>query len=192
MPSLSGLGGPAEPEAAKPAVTAQGNGSQAAASNASGSGGIWANFSSAFSSGEPPSSAKVSKAAFDENEALRLINDYRASKGMPALTLDARATAAADTLAADMAKHDRMSHYGPDGADVGKRLVAAGYSYSVAAENVGVGQATLKEVIEGWKKSPPHSRNMLLAKVKHIGIACEYNPDSKYKTFWTLVLAAQQ
>src|SRR5579871_1929244 len=127
VPSLSGLGGPAEPEAAKPAVTAQGNGSQAAASNASGSGGIWANFSSAFSSGEPPSSAKVSKAAFDENEALRLINDYRASKGMPALTLDARATAAADTLAADMAKHDRMSHYGPDGADVGKRLVAAGY-----------------------------------------------------------------
>ncbi len=70
-----------------------------------------------------------------------------------------------------MAKHDHMSHVGPDGADMGKRLTMAGYHYRVAAENVGVGQKTLAEVVEGWKKSPPHSRNMLLADAKHMGIA---------------------
>jgi uncharacterized protein YkwD len=83
-----------------------------------------------------------------------------------------------------------MSHFGPNGADVGKRLASAGYPYRLAAENVGVGQASLAEMIDGWKKSPPHSRNMLIADAKHLGIAYEYNPSSKYKSFWTLVIAA--
>jgi uncharacterized protein YkwD len=125
----------------------------------------------------------------DPNEALRLINDYRSSRGLAALTLDKNATGAAEILAKDMAKHDRMSHIGPNGADIGKRLSLAGYSYRVCAENVGVGQTSLAEVVEGWKKSAPHSRNMLLAEAKHMGIAYEYKPDTKYKTFWTLVLA---
>ena len=89
-----------------------------------------------------------------------------------------------------MAKHDHMSHTGPNGQDVGKRLLAAGYYYSIASENVGVGQATVEETIDGWKASPANSRNMLLANAKHIGIACETKPDSQHKTFWVLVVAA--
>lgn len=123
-------------------------------------------------------------------DALRLVNDYRSSKGLAPLTLDSQASRAAEILAKDMAKHDHMSHVGPNGANVGKRLSLAGYSYRLAAENVGVGQKSLAEMIEGWKKSPPHSRNMLLAEAKHMGIAYEYKPDTKYKTFWTLVVAA--
>ena len=72
-----------------------------------------------------------------------------------------------------MAKHDRMSHIGPNGQDVGKRLLASGYSFSIASENVGVGQATIEETVDGWKASPANSRNMLLANAKHIGIAYE-------------------
>ncbi len=83
-----------------------------------------------------------------------------------------------------------MSHVGPDGQDIGKRLLASGYSFRLAAENVSVGQASVDETIEGWKKSAPHSRNLLLAGAKHIGIAYEYKPDTKYKTFWTLVVVA--
>jgi uncharacterized protein YkwD len=163
----------------------------------SGISGIWGNFSSAFSSGEPSPPATAGKpgsealpATIDTYEALRLVNDFRSSRGLPALTLDRNATGAAQILAKDMAKHDHMSHIGPNGADIGKRLTLAGYSYRVCAENVGVGQRSLAEVVEGWKKSPPHSRNMLLAEAKHMGIAYEYKPDTKYKTFWTLVMAA--
>ncbi len=160
----------------------------------SGIGGIWTNFSSNFASGEPPVPAAAKPAsdapALDPNEALRLINDYRSAKGLHTLTLDPNATGAAAVLAKDMAAHDHMSHAGPDGADLGKRLTSAGYSYRVAAENVAVGQKTLAEVVEGWKKSPPHSRNILLAEATHMGIACEYKPDTKWKTFWTLVVAA--
>jgi uncharacterized protein YkwD len=165
-----------------------------AQSQSSGLGGIWANFSSTFSSGEPPAPSAPKPVpeppALDPNEALRLINEYRSTKGLGAVALDMSATGAAEALAKDMAQHDRMSHTGPRGADMGKRLISAGYSYRVAAENVAVGQKTLAEVVEGWKKSAPHSRNMLLAEAKHMGIAYEYKPDTKYKTFWTLVVAA--
>jgi uncharacterized protein YkwD len=158
-------------------------------------GGIWANFSSAFSSGEQPASAPQRSGeevaqGLDPNEALRLVNEYRSSKGLSALSLDSHATAAAEILVKDMANHDHMSHVGPNGADLQKRLTMAGYHYKVAAENVSVGQRSFAQIVEGWKQSPPHSRNMLLADAKHMGIAYEYKPDTKYKTYWTLVVAA--
>ncbi len=187
LPSISGtVGSPdtPQPNAVSAAEPAPQNG---------GVRGIWANFSSNFSSGDQPVQAPKPAAdafALDPNEALRLVNDYRSSRGLPALTLDRNATGAAEILAKDMAKHDHMSHIGPNGADVGKRLVLAGYHYRIAAENVGVGQKSLAEVVEGWKKSPPHSRNMLLAEATHMGIAYQYKPDTKWKTFWTLVMAA--
>jgi uncharacterized protein YkwD len=160
----------------------------------SGLSSIWANFSSTFSSGEKPEPQAAQPVSeqppLDPNEALRLINEYRSTKGLAAIALDRNASGAAEVLAKDMAQHDHMSHTGPNGADIGKRLISAGYSYRVAAENVAVGQKTLAEVIEGWKKSAPHSRNMLLTDAKHMGIAYEYKPDTKYKTFWTLVMAA--
>jgi uncharacterized protein YkwD len=189
LPSLSSIGGggnsPDTPP--KPAAAPE------PSSQSSGFSGIWANFSSAFSSGDQPAAAPQKpddEPAMNPGDALRLVNDYRSSKGLAPLTLDSQASRAAEILAKDMAKHDHMSHVGPNGANVGKRLSLAGYSYRLAAENVGVGQKSLAEMIEGWKKSPPHSRNMLLAEAKHMGIAYEYKPDTKYKTFWTLVVAA--
>ncbi len=192
--SLSTLGGSGG-ETAKP--TAVSNPTPAAAetgSSGSGLSGVWKNFSSAFSSGAQPVSQKPGDKPFmpalDAGAALRLINDYRSTKGLAPLSLDPQAAAAAEVLAKDMAQHDHMSHVGPAGQNVGQRLLAAGYSYGLAAENVGVGQASAEEAVEGWKKSPANSRNMLLPGAKHIGIAYEYKPDSQHKTFWALVVAA--
>ena len=165
------------------------------ASQSSSSGGIWANFSSTFSSGDQPAQASQKGGddmapGLDPNEALGLVNEYRLSKGLPALSLESHATAAAAILAKDMANHDQMSHLGPNGADLQKRLTMSGYRFKVAAENVSVGQKSFAQIVEGWKQSPPHSRNLLLADAKHMGIAYEYKPDTKYKTYWTLVVAA--
>ena len=48
-----------------------------------------------------------------------------------------------------------------------------------------------------WRKarrhpwhSPPHRANMLNKGVTRMGIAAIYSPKSKYKVFWTLILAA--
>lgn len=191
-PSSANLGSPNEPQAEKSATAASPSAPAAApAESSSGLGSIWNNFSSAFSSGAQPIAQKPVPVQPDANEALRLINDFRAQKKLAPLSIDPQVTAAAEALAKDMANHDRMSHIGPDGQDVGKRLLAAGYPYRIAAENVAVGQASVGETIEAWEKSAPNSRNILLAGAKHAGIAYEYKPDTKYKTFWTLVVAAR-
>jgi uncharacterized protein YkwD len=185
MSSLPSIGGGSEPP--KPAPAPQ----SAQRDSGSSEGGIWSNFSSLFSSGaQPAATQRPVEPSFDASGGLRLVNNYRATKGLPPLSLDPQATEAAEMLARDMAMHDRMSHTGPNGQDVGKRLLAAGYNYSIASENVGVGQGTIEETVDGWKASPANSRNMLLAKARHIGIAYENKPDSKHKNFWVLVVAA--
>ncbi len=191
LASFGSIGSSPEPDKPAKEAAAQPSSSSSASGGGSSLGGIWSNFSSVFNSGAQPVAQKAETVApLDANEALRLINEYRAQKSLPPLTLDPQASKAADVLAKDMALHDHMSHIGPAGQDVGKRLLAAGYSYRLAAENVGVGQASVQETIEGWKKSPPHSRNMLLPNAKHIGIAYDYKPGTKYRTFWALVVAA--
>lgn len=194
MPSLTSVGGDSSEVSARAALTPQ-----PVASQSSSGGGIWSNFSSAFNSGAAPTAASApapqiyhaeAMPSLDASEALRLVNDYRNTKGLPPLTLESRATAAAEILVKDLAVHDHMSHLGPGKADLQKRLSMAGYRYKVAAENVCVGQRSFAEIVEAWKQSPPHSRNMLLADAKHLGVAFEYKPDTKYKTYWTLVVAA--
>lgn len=114
--SLTGMGGGGPSDMpSKAAVTPP-------PSQSSGGNGIWANFSSTFSSGEQPAAAPQKSTdeampGLDPNEALRLVNEYRSSKGLSALSLDSHATAAAEILARDMASHDHMSHVGPNGAD---------------------------------------------------------------------------
>ena len=61
----------------------------------------------------------------------------------------------------------------------------------MAAENVGTGQTTLKEVMAGWKKSPGHNKNLLLPDAEHMGIALVHDPKTEFRTFWTLVLGAR-
>ena len=126
----------------------------------------------------------------DTSEALRLVNDYRASRGLQPLSLQSNLIVAASALSADMAKHDHESHSGPNGANLAKRLTAARYNFSLAAENVGAGQKSVTELIEEWKRIPLASRNMLLPDAKQMGIAYQYRADATLKTYWTLVIAS--
>ena len=71
-----------------------------------------------------------------------------------------------------------------------KRLNAAGYPATVAVENVSAGYHTLAEAFSGWRDSPPHRENMLKNGVTNLGIAASYAPNTKYKVFWTLILAS--
>ena len=126
----------------------------------------------------------------DSDKARDLINAYRRQKGLKPLKLSAALTEAAKAHSRDLAKWDRISHYGSDGSNPWDRVKRAGYHAKVAAENVGTGQASLEEVIKGWQASPGHNKNLLLADVEHMGIALVQDPRTEFKTFWTLVVGA--
>ncbi len=71
-----------------------------------------------------------------------------------------------------------------------KRMKASGFDAKIAVENVSAGYHTLAEAFSGWRDSPPHRANMLKSGVTRMGIAAVYTPNSKYKVFWALILAA--
>ena len=126
----------------------------------------------------------------DPDKARDLINTYRKEKGLKPLKLNAALTEAAKAHSRDLAKWDRISHYGSDGSNPWDRVKRAGYNAKVAAENVGTGQASMDEVLKGWQLSPGHNKNLLLSDVEHMGIALVQDPRTEFKTFWTLVVGS--
>lgn len=163
-------------------------------------GGIGSSLSNAWASvksgltfgGDDDTAADTDQVAtFDAQRATQLINSYRAQNGLPPLRLNAELSEAARAHSQDLSNSDRISHYGSDGSDTLERVRRAGYNPRLTAENVGTGQSSLEEVIEGWKNSRDHNANLLLADAEEMGMAMVHNPDTKFKTFWTMVLGSR-
>jgi len=127
-------------------------------------------------------------AKVDATAAASMISGYRANNGLGAVTLDPELTRLAEEQSRAMAARDKLDH------DVGKgftqRIRGGRFDAKVAVENVSAGYHTLAEAFSGWRDSPPHRANMLNKGVTRMGIAAVYSPKSKYKVFWTLILAA--
>ncbi len=132
-----------------------------------------------------------SKTVLNPETARDAINAYRKTKGLKPLKLDAELTVAARAHAQDLAKWDRISHYGSDGSNPWDRVKRSGYNAKLAAENVGTGQASFAEVLKGWQDSPGHNKNLLQAEAQHMGIALVQDPKTEFKTFWTLVIGSR-
>lgn len=131
-----------------------------------------------------------SHTALDVAAAQKAINAYRASRGLKPLKLNAELTEAAKAHSRDLAKWDRISHYGSDGSNPWDRVKRTGYKARLAAENVGTGQVDFNEVLKGWQESPGHNKNLLLADAESMGIALVQEPNTEFKSFWTLVVGA--
>jgi uncharacterized protein YkwD len=127
----------------------------------------------------------------DPTFALGIINQYRKEHGLKAVKLNTELTAAAKLHSRDLAKWDRISHYGSDGSNPWDRVKRAGFKARLAAENVGTGQIDFGEVMKGWKDSPGHNKNLLLADAEYMGIALVQEPKTEFKSFWTLVMGSQ-
>ena len=129
----------------------------------------------------------ISGNELDAAAAASMISGYRANNGLPQVSLDPALMQLAQAQAALMARRDRLDH------DAGKpftaRLKASGYNAAAAAENISAGYHTLAEAFSGWRDSPPHRANMLLKGATRMGIAAAPAPTSKYKVYWTLILA---
>jgi uncharacterized protein YkwD len=125
-------------------------------------------------------------AQVDAAMARDMIGAYRGNNGLGRLTLDPDLQAAAQAEADAMARADR-----PSSAEAFKtRLAKSGFA--APAANVSAGYHTLAEAFSGWRESPQHNRVMLDAKATRIGIATAYTPNSKYKVYWVLAVAADR
>jgi len=128
-------------------------------------------------------------ATVDPAAAAAMVSEFRRKSGLGAVTIDPTLAAIAAKHAKAMAAQDKLAHVLPGEVSFAARLTAGGYDAAYAAENVGAGYHTLDEAIAGWKASPPHRANMLNRNIDRIGIAVAYNKASRFKDFWSLVLA---
>jgi uncharacterized protein YkwD len=128
----------------------------------------------------------MGEAAADVGAAAQAaISAYRRQYGLSAVTVDARLMQLAREHAGAMARAGVMSHNA--GGAFATRI--ARYNPSVAAENIAAGYRDFASVLAEWKRSSGHNANLLKGGVTRIGIASANAPSSRYKVFWTLILA---
>jgi uncharacterized protein YkwD len=124
----------------------------------------------------------------DPQAAASMISQYRQNNGLGAVTVDPDLMRLAESQSQAMAAKNKIDQNVK--APLAKRLNAGGYPATLAVENVSAGYHTLAEAFSGWRDSPPHKANMLKNGVTKLGIAASYAPNTKYKVFWTLILAS--
>jgi uncharacterized protein YkwD len=148
--------------------------------------------SGTFERAEPGvlSGRDYSQTSLNAEMARDIINAYRKQNGLKPLKLNPELTDAAKAHSRDLAKWDRISHYGSDGSNPWDRVKRTGYKARLTAENVGTGQINFNEVMKGWEASPGHNKNLLTPDATHMGIALVQDPHTEFKSFWTLVLAS--
>ena len=126
-------------------------------------------------------------AALDADAAQSMISGYRRNNGLGVVTIDPELMRLAGEQATAMAARGTLDH--SVGEPFSDRIRKSRFDASVAVENIGAGYHTLAEAFSGWRDSPPHRANMLNSNVTKMGIAAAYAPQSKYKVFWSLILA---
>jgi uncharacterized protein YkwD len=129
-------------------------------------------------------------ATLDAQAAASMISLYRQNNGLGGVAVDSELMKLAEQQSQVMASRNKLDH--DVKAPLAKRLNASGYPATLAVENVSAGYHTLAEAFSGWRDSPPHRANMLKNGVTKLGIAASYAPNTKYKVFWTLILASSE
>jgi uncharacterized protein YkwD len=114
------------------------------------------------------------------------ISTYRQQHGLSAVKVDARLMQLASEQARAMASAGVLDH------SVGRSFAAriAHYNPDTAAENIAAGTHDLSSTLAIWRRSPGHNANLLRRGVTRFGIASAPAPQTKYKVFWSLIVAA--
>ena len=128
-----------------------------------------------------------------EKQFLTLINNYRASKGLPALKASKSLNIASYTHSLDLGKRKYFAHdtklplpAGQSGPKFYNRMADAGYNFNTyKAENIAAGHSTAQGVFNAWKGSSGHNANMLSSRYKVIGIGLATVSGSPYTYYWT-------
>ena len=121
-----------------------------------------------------------------QSDLIVLINAYRASNGLQAVSSNGALAAAATWMAGDMAARNYVGHFSSDGRSPTQRMSAFGYPASsmYTGEDVGAGYRTAGAVLAGWQASTAHNAVLLNPNYNAIGVGLVHNPSSAYKWYW--------
>lgn len=126
-----------------------------------------------------------SSATAEETSVVELTNAERAKNGCGPLAINATLTTVARAHSKDMAVNKFFDHNSQDGRTPFDRMKAAGYTYSMAAENIAAGQPTAASVVTAWMNSAGHRANILNCKLTQIGVGVYRLSGSPYGVYWT-------
>lgn len=98
-------------------------------------------------------------------------NNYRTNSGTDALRLNTELSNAAIAKAKDMFADNYWAHVAPDGTTPWSFIVAAGYDYTAAGENLAKGFYASGDVVDAWMASQTHKENLLNSEYKEVGYA---------------------
>lgn len=94
-----------------------------------------------------------------------LINQQRASHGLPALKVSSKLNTSAQRWNQWMVSTGNFTH----GSNFAARISAVGFDWQTAGENIATGFATPRDVVNAWMASPDHCRNILDPSFRNIG-----------------------
>lgn len=114
------------------------------------------------------------------SQVLSLVNEERAKSGLSPLTLDAAASAAAQTRAKEIVSS--FSHTRPNKTSFSTVLTEAGVAFRSAGENIAYGQTTPAQVMNSWMNSSGHRANIMNKNYTRIGIA--HYQDASGTDYW--------
>src|SRR5262245_49132342 len=114
-----------------------------------------------------------------------MISQYRRAHGLSTVKTDPQLTAIAERQAKAMAASGIMDH--SVAGSFGSRVSSA--HTSRAAENIAAGTKTWAETFRMWQNSPGHNANLLQARADSVGVAFARNDQTRYKTYWAMVIA---
>ena len=122
-----------------------------------------------------PSSMLASPEASEAlmSQLIARTNAFRQSESVAVLTVDARLSQSAFAKAGDMEARDYFGHWSPDGFGPEQFISDAGYPYAVAGENLAMGYASARDIIEAWSASSAHRRNLVDTNFADVGFGVQ-------------------
>ncbi len=114
-----------------------------------------------------------------------LVNRHRAAAGCPSLIWHEPSAVVAEERSADMVRQRYFDHRTPDGRTVFDEIAEAGIeARGSIAENIALTPAGPRSVMELWRESSPHRRNLDDCSFTHHGLG-------EREGVWTQILLAR-
>lgn len=137
----------------------------------------------------PPAIAELHQSLvvrLDPADMQARLSTYRRAHNLSPVTIDPALMALAQSQANTMARADHLSH--DLAGSLSHRLDASHHPNGYAVENVSAGYANADAALTGWQRSPGHNANLLDGKMRRMGIAAANAPDTRFKTYWALMM----